>query len=147
MSRRLLLPGAAALALIAGIITVTPAAEASAPPVPSGWNRIFLDDFTGPANTGVNTSNWLYDIGTGYPGGAPNWGTGEIETMTNSTQNVYQDGAGNLVIKPIEDKSVLSQQMAALTADIRAPGGVEGTGPVLIVEHTTDSALVTFRTS
>jgi hypothetical protein len=51
----------------------------------------------------------------------------------------------NLVIKPIEDKSVLSRQMAALTADIRAPGGVEGSGPVLIVDHTTDNALVTFR--
>ena len=51
----------------------------------------------------------------------------------------------NLVIKPIEDKSVLGQQMAALTADIKAPGGVEGSGPVLIVDHTTDNALVTFR--
>jgi hypothetical protein len=51
----------------------------------------------------------------------------------------------NLVIKPIEDRSVLAQQMAALTADIRAPGGVEGSGPVLIVDHTTDNALVTFR--
>jgi hypothetical protein len=51
----------------------------------------------------------------------------------------------NLVIKPIEDKSVLGQQMAALTADIKAPGGVEGSGPVVIVDHTTDNALVTFR--
>jgi hypothetical protein len=51
----------------------------------------------------------------------------------------------NLVIKPIEDKSVLGQQMAALTADIKAPGGVEGSGPALIVDHTTDNALVTFR--
>ena len=62
---------------------------------------MFADDFTGAAGTGVNTANWLYDLGTGYPGGAANWGTGEIETMTNSTANVYQDGAGHLVIKPI----------------------------------------------
>jgi Zinc carboxypeptidase len=51
----------------------------------------------------------------------------------------------NLVIKPIGEKGVLDQQMAAVTADVRAPGGVEGTGPVLVVDHTTDNNLVTFR--
>ena len=51
----------------------------------------------------------------------------------------------NLVIKPITEASVLEQQMIAVTADVKAPGGIEGTGPVLIVEHTTDSNLVTFR--
>jgi hypothetical protein len=51
----------------------------------------------------------------------------------------------NLVIKPIADRSALDQQMTAVTADVRASGGVEGTGPVLIVDHTTDNNLVTFR--
>jgi Zinc carboxypeptidase len=51
----------------------------------------------------------------------------------------------NLAIRPIVDKSGLDQQMAAVTADVKAPGGVEGTGPVLIVDHTTDNNLVTFR--
>ena len=51
----------------------------------------------------------------------------------------------NLVIKPITDKSALDQQMAAVSADVKAPGGIEGAGPVLIVEHTTDNNLVTFR--
>ena len=32
-----------------------------------------------------------------------------------------------------------------LTADARAPGGIEGNGPVLVVDHTTDNNLVTFR--
>jgi hypothetical protein len=40
---------------------------------------------------------------------------------------------------------VLGQQMTAVTADVKAPGGVEGSGPVLIVDHTADNALVTFR--
>ena len=35
--------------------------------------------------------------------------------------------------------------MTAVNADVRAPGGIDGTGPVLIVEHTTDNNLVTFR--
>ncbi|MDX6356084.1 MAG: hypothetical protein QOF98_2987, partial [Streptomyces sp.] len=54
------------------------------------------DDFTGASGTGVNTGNWLYDTGPGS-----NFGTGEIETMTNSTSNVYQDGSGHLVLKAL----------------------------------------------
>jgi hypothetical protein len=51
----------------------------------------------------------------------------------------------NLVIKPITDKSVLDQPMTLLTADAKAPGGIQGTGPVLVVEHTTDNNLMKFR--
>jgi len=51
----------------------------------------------------------------------------------------------NVVLKPIGDKSLLTQQMTMLTADAKAPGGIEGTGPVLVVEHTTDNNLVAFR--
>jgi hypothetical protein len=53
----------------------------------------------------VSSANWLYDLGTSYPGGAANWGTGEVETMTNSTANLFQDGAGHLQIKPIRSAS------------------------------------------
>ncbi|MEW2497667.1 glycoside hydrolase family 16 protein [Streptomyces nodosus] len=80
-------------------------ANASAPAPPSGWNQVFLDDFNGPAGSGVDTGNWQYDLGTGYPGGAGNWGTGEIETMTSSTDNVSLDGNGNLLITPRRDAS------------------------------------------
>jgi beta-glucanase (GH16 family) len=125
MSRRLLFPVVAVLAVLASYLTVTPAAHGSAPPVPAGWTRIFLDDFTGAANTGVNTANWLYDIGTSYPGGAPNWGTGEVETMTNSTQNVFQDGQGRLVIRPIRNGSGqwTSGRIETQRTDFAAPAG------------------------
>src|SRR6185312_2978871 len=86
---------------LAVCLTVTFSANASVPPTPTGWNLVWSDDFTGSAGSPVNSANWLYDLGTSYPGGAGNWGTGEIETMTNSTANVYQDGGGNLAIKPI----------------------------------------------
>ena len=36
----------------------------------------------------------------------------------------------NLAIKPIADRAVLDQQMALVTADVKAPGGIDGTGPV-----------------
>jgi hypothetical protein len=51
----------------------------------------------------------------------------------------------NLVIRPITGRAVLDQKMALLTADAKAPGGIEGNGPVLVVEHTTDNNLMTFR--
>ena len=96
---------AAAAALIAAAIpSAAPSADASVPATPSGWTLNWSDDFSGAAGTGVDTTKWLYDIGTSYPGGAAQWGTGEIETMTSSTANVYQTGTGNLAIKPIRDR-------------------------------------------
>src|SRR5581483_10038910 len=95
-----LLPVGGLLALLGPAATATVTASA-VPAPPSGWTTVFSDDFTGSAGSGLNTSNWLYDTGTGYSGGAANWGTNEVETMTSSTNNVYQDGNGHLVIKPI----------------------------------------------
>jgi beta-glucanase (GH16 family) len=123
-ARRLLGATAAAGALTLGLI-VTLTANASVPPTPSGWTLVWSDDFTGAAGTQVNGANWLYDLGTSYPGGAPNWGTGEIETMTNSTANVYQDGGGNLVIKPIRaaDGSWTSGRIETQRTDFQPPAG------------------------
>lgn len=101
--RRRLLAGVAILTGIAAVTTLAHTAEAAQPPTPQGWTVLFADDFAAAAGTGVNPADWLYDLGTGYPGAAPNWGTGEIETMTASTENVYHDGDGNLAIKPIRD--------------------------------------------
>jgi beta-glucanase (GH16 family) len=70
------------------------------------WRLVWSDEFNGPANSGVNTAEWIYDIGTQYPGGPPQWGTGEVEIMTSSTANVYQDGAGRLVVKPLHTGTV-----------------------------------------
>nr|WP_239132095.1 carbohydrate-binding protein [Actinoplanes durhamensis] len=100
-------------------------ANAAVPAAPSGMTTVFSDDFTGAAGTGLNRTNWLYDIGTGYAGGAANWGTGEIETMTDSTSNVYQDGSGNLVIKPIRDSAGnwTSGRVETQRTDFAAPAG------------------------
>jgi hypothetical protein len=90
------------------------------------WTQIWGDEFNGAANTGVNTSNWLYDTGTSYPGGAANWGTGEVETMTNSTSNVYQDGSGHLVIKAIKNgSSWTSGRIETPRTDFAASAGGE----------------------
>jgi len=84
-----------ASSLVGLACTALPAAATVGAP-PPGFTLTWSDDLNGAANTGANTANWLYDTGPGS-----NFGTGEIETMTNSTANVYQDGAGHLVIKAI----------------------------------------------
>jgi len=47
------------------------------------------------------SGNWRYTTGTSYPGGPANFGTGEVETMTNSRANVALDGQGNLKITAV----------------------------------------------
>jgi beta-glucanase (GH16 family) len=74
--------------------------------VQSAWVLVWSDEFNGPANTGVDSNKWIYDTGNGYgcPGCPSNWGTGEVESMSSSTDNVYLDGSGHLVIKPIRNE-------------------------------------------
>ncbi|MGW5350348.1 discoidin domain-containing protein [Streptomyces sp. NPDC004031] len=76
------------------------AAPAAVPAAPAGFTTTWSDDFNGAANTGLNTDTWRYDAGAGWT-----FGTGEIETMTNSTSNVYTDGNGHLVLRALHDGS------------------------------------------
>ncbi|MDX3797513.1 glycoside hydrolase family 16 protein [Streptomyces sp. AK04-3B] len=109
----------------AAAAAVTLPANASAPTPPSGWTQVFLDDFTGAAGTGVNTSDWQYSTGTSYPGGPANWGTGEVETMTDSTANVSLDGNGNLRITPLRDSAGrwTSGRIETNRTDFQPPSG------------------------
>jgi hypothetical protein len=121
---RLLLIGVAVIAPVIATATAL-AANASIPSPPAGWTTTFSDDFNGANGTGLNTGDWLYDTGTSYPGGAGNWGTGEVETVTSSTANVYQDGASHLVIKPIRDGNGnwTSGRVETQRTDFAAPAG------------------------
>ncbi|MCL6731895.1 glycoside hydrolase family 16 protein [Streptomyces neyagawaensis] len=120
--RRVLLAVVSAVALATAGAT---AAQGAAPTPPSGWTQVFLDDFNGSAGTGVNTSNWQYATGTSYPGGPANWGTGEVETMTNSTSNVSLDGNGNLRITPLRDSAGrwTSGRIETNRTDFQPPAG------------------------
>ncbi len=99
--RRWLVAGAVVLSqlgLAATMTIVAPAANADVPGPPSGWTTAFSDDFNGAAGSAPDSGNWVYDTGPGS-----NFGTGEIETMTNSTANTYLDGNGNLDITALSD--------------------------------------------
>src|SRR3954447_12904885 len=92
MTQRSRLWGAAVAALLVTAViptvVVASGADAAVPAPPTGFSTVWSEDFSGPAGSGLNTGDWLYDTGTSYPGGAANWGTGEVERMTSSTANV-----------------------------------------------------------
>ncbi|HZT78266.1 MAG TPA: M14 family zinc carboxypeptidase [Vicinamibacterales bacterium] len=48
-------------------------------------------------------------------------------------------------IEPVTDKAILDHAMPLLTADAKAPGGIDGAGPVLVVDDTADNNIVAFR--
>ncbi|MGH3683402.1 MAG: 1,3-beta-glucanase, partial [Natronosporangium sp.] len=98
-----------AIAAVVGVALATvaaptiPTASASVPGTPPGWSLAFADDFDGPSGVLPSTTNWRFSIGHGYPGGPPNWGTGEIAFHTDNPANVSLDGTGNLRITPLRD--------------------------------------------
>src|SRR4051812_10471378 len=59
----------------AGVAAQAVVAPAAVGAPPAGFTLTWSDDFTGAANTGVNTGTWKYDTGPGST-----FGTGEIET-------------------------------------------------------------------
>lgn len=100
----------------------------AAPPSTSGtqWVKtLLLDDFTGGSGAAPNSANWVLQTGTGYPGGAPQWGTGEVQTYTSSGANIRQAGNGNLNIIPVKSSSGqwTSARMESQRSDFAAPAG------------------------
>jgi len=125
--RRRLIAATATVAAFTASIGFAWTAEAAVPPTPPGWNRVFLDDFTGAANTLPSSANWIIDTGTQYqnPPGPPQWGTGEIQVYTASTRNVAHDGNGNLRITPLRDAGGgwTSSRIETRRLDFRPPAG------------------------
>ncbi|MFN8074173.1 MAG: glycoside hydrolase family 16 protein [Kineosporiaceae bacterium] len=116
----LALPAAGLVALSAG------SATASLPAASASWTTIWSEDFDGAAGSRPDSSRWQYDLGHCYPGcPATNWGTGEIEEMTDSTDNVALDGRGNLAITPLRrsDGSWTSGRIESRRTDLEPPAG------------------------
>src|SRR5581483_11090452 len=98
----------AIIALVAGTfgaaagfsVSAPERAQAAVPAPPPGFTLTWSDDFNGANGSGLDTAVWKYDTGPGST-----FGTGEIETMTNSTANVFHDGAGNLVLRALHSGS------------------------------------------
>lgn len=109
---------AATLALAA----LTPPLRAEVPRV-KAWNLVFSDDFNGAAGQLPSDRRWIFDLGHGYPGGGPNWGTREIESYTANPRNIHLDGKGHLRIVALRDADGLwtSARIETRRDDFRAP--------------------------
>ena len=98
--------------------TVTPTGT------PTNWTPVWSDNFSGAAGTAPSASNWIEDTGTSSPGGPANWGTGEVETMSNSTSNVYLDGNNHLDITALNTNGAwTSGRIETQRSDFAAPAG------------------------
>ena len=67
-------------------------------PMSGEWTVIWEDDFEGSAGDLPDADNWAFDVG------GDGWGNNQLEYTTDSTDNVYLDGDGNLAITAIEEE-------------------------------------------
>ncbi|KAF3941857.1 Beta-glucanase [Dactylella cylindrospora] len=69
------------------IASAKPLEKRTVPPdsAKPGFKKVWWEDFT--HKDGLNY-NWLFDVGTSYPGQVAQWGTGEIQTYTKNTENI-----------------------------------------------------------
>ena len=63
------------------------------------WKLVWSDEFNGPADSAPDPSKWTYDLG------ASGWGNRELENYTNSRENSFMDGSGNLIIQALKSDS------------------------------------------
>ncbi len=74
-----------------------------------------------------------------------------LQSFSTSNPRPYDDTGWtyqllrNVALTPVTDKGVLTQPMTLVTSDVKASGGVEGTGSTIIVSNNSDNNLVTFR--
>src|SRR5579884_355664 len=97
-------------------------------PSPTGsqptWSTVWSANLSGAANSAPPSTDWIEDTGTSAPGGPANWGTGEVETMSNSTSNVYLDGGGHLNITALNNNGAwTSGRIESQRSDFAAPAG------------------------
>ena len=114
-------------ALVAVVPLALSASASTVPAPPPGWTTVFSDSFSGAAGSHAD-SQWTYDTGTQYNGTGctANWGTGEVESNTNSTANVSQDGSGHLNITPVNSGgSWTSGRIETVADNFAAPAGGE----------------------
>ena len=106
------------------ITNPTPSPAPTPAPTPSEWS----DEFDGPANASPDPSKWTYDVGGG------GWGNQELETYTNSVENVRLDGNGHLVIRAVANgtsytsarlktQGLFTAQYGHVEASIKLPTG------------------------
>lgn len=94
------------------------------------WTLVWSDEFDDEAGASIDETKWSFDTGNGESG----WGNNELQNYTSSTDNVQQDGEGNLMITAINNsgtytsgriktKGLFSQAYGRFEARIKTPYG------------------------
>lgn len=78
------------------LMLITLCSFLAARPQTSPGTIVFSDEFDGSSGSTIDSAKWTFDIGGG------GWGNQELQYYTNSTDNIYLDGSGSLVIKAIK---------------------------------------------
>ena len=93
--------------IIPGIVQPAPVAEnidycpSKQPPSYENYTLIWLENFD---DVGLNQSNWNFMYGDGQNYGVPGWGNSELQSYTDSTENIYLNN-GCLFIIPTYNAS------------------------------------------
>jgi hypothetical protein len=95
-------PIAIVLSIAAAALGLGVMASGSVSAAAPTWETTFRDDFNGSGLP--NSTDWRLTLGTAYPGGPAAFGTGEIQTMTDDSDNVDVRN-GSLYITPQRDNS------------------------------------------
>jgi beta-glucanase (GH16 family) len=82
---------------LAGAISLVALLPVSAAPRP--WRLVWGDEFNGAAGAPPDSAKWAFDLG------GDGWGNQELEVYTDSRENSYQDGQGNLVIQALKSSA------------------------------------------
>lgn len=74
-----------------------PASDSAAKPATKGelpgWKLTFADEFDAAEGSAPDASKWTYDLG------GHGWGNNELQCYTDSRENSFHDGKGNLIIR------------------------------------------------
>ena len=81
--------------VIACVVLLAGRALAQTTPPGNSWTLVWSDEFDGPAGSAPNPQYWTYDLGANCCANSAN---NELETYTNSAENVHLDGVGDLDI-------------------------------------------------
>ncbi len=118
---------------------------------PNDWVLVWSDEFNGPAGARPNPNVWKFELGDGALNNIVGWGNSEFQYYTNSADNSFMDGNGNLVIRlqeadpndglvcwygPCEYTSArlltqdrLDFEYGRIEARVQVPGGPSGIWP------------------
>lgn len=63
------------------------------------WELVWSDEFDGTSGTAPDNTKWSFDVGRGANNDG--WGNQELQTYTNSADNVKLNGTGSLMITAV----------------------------------------------